>query len=144
MSYFEQTQTEEMSKSVLLRIHFHRIILDQAEEIKNSTSAQSVSVCRIRSTMKWVIFPDGIRDEEMYGFVRFLKISPLDDNSVSFISIFRFILNLNIILKDIFFCMLALEASDVRVSGKLKKEWLGSCQLSPIGTGSLLSSQDTR
>jgi len=85
VTYFDEPLTKEMSKSVLLGIHFHRIILDQAGEIANPISAQSISVCRIRSTNKWVIMPKDIREDKMYGFVRFLKISPLDSHSVSLI-----------------------------------------------------------
>lgn len=57
---------------------FYRIILDEAQCIKNSTTFQAKGSCRLHATYRWCLtgtpMMNGIH--ELYSLIRFLKIAP--------------------------------------------------------------------
>ncbi|GME73723.1 unnamed protein product [[Candida] boidinii] len=60
---------------------FYRIILDEAQWIKNRTSQASKSVVRLKSMYRWCLTgtPMQNRVDELYPIIRFLRIKPYND-----------------------------------------------------------------
>jgi transcription termination factor 2 len=79
-------ETDAMAKcqSVLLRIAFDRIILDEAHAIRNPRAGISQSVCRLRASRRWVVTGTPVQNKEldMYSLLRFLRVTPFDQLAV--------------------------------------------------------------
>lgn len=85
-----ETQADELRQSVLLRIAFDRIILDEGHVIRNPKAAVSMAVCRLRAVRRWVVTGTPVQNKEldMYSLLRFLRVSPFDQLPVSFLTSF--------------------------------------------------------
>jgi SNF2 family DNA or RNA helicase len=60
------------------RSKFHRIILDEAQNIKNRNTKTAIAACRISATYRWCLSGTPMQNnvEEMYSLIRFCKIRP--------------------------------------------------------------------
>ncbi|RYP46642.1 hypothetical protein DL768_007187 [Monosporascus sp. mg162] len=60
---------------------FHRIILDEAHNIKNRRSVRSLAVCRLKATFRLCMTgtPFMNNTAEIYSLIRFLRISPYNN-----------------------------------------------------------------
>lgn len=63
------------------RSHFHRIILDEAQNIKNRSAKAALGACRIRADYRWALSGTPMQNnvEEMYSLVKFIRIRPYND-----------------------------------------------------------------
>lgn len=63
------------------RSHFHRIILDEAQNIKNRMAKAAVAACRIKAEHRWALSGTPMQNnvEEMYSLVKFCRIRPYND-----------------------------------------------------------------
>ncbi|ESN96427.1 hypothetical protein HELRODRAFT_95427 [Helobdella robusta] len=76
----DETETTDWS-TVLLAITWERIILDEGHNIKNPKSLTALSICRLRSRIRWVMTGTPIHNNllDMYSLLRFLRCSPFDE-----------------------------------------------------------------
>lgn len=60
---------------------FHRIILDEAQQIKTRTTKSSVGACHIKATYRWCLTGTPMQNsvEEMYSLIRFCRIRPYSE-----------------------------------------------------------------
>jgi SNF2 family DNA or RNA helicase len=60
---------------------FHRVILDEAQNIKNRATKAALAGCRINSTFRWCLTGTPMQNnvEEMYSLVKFCRIRPYCD-----------------------------------------------------------------
>lgn len=61
--------------------HFHRIILDESQHIKNSLTQTSEAVAEVKATYRWCLTGTPMMNgvDEMYALYRFLKVHPYSD-----------------------------------------------------------------
>ncbi|KAK9297411.1 hypothetical protein QLX08_008850 [Tetragonisca angustula] len=72
---------EFKSNSTVYKIHWERVILDEAHVIRNHKSQASQSVCGLVARKRWALTGTPIQNKEMdlYSILKFLKCSPFDD-----------------------------------------------------------------
>lgn len=60
------------------RSYFHRIILDEAQNIKNQTAKAALAACQIRADHRWALTGTPMQNnvEELFSLVRFCRIRP--------------------------------------------------------------------
>ncbi|KAJ3181568.1 hypothetical protein HDU85_003510 [Gaertneriomyces sp. JEL0708] len=68
------------SSSVLGAIHFHRIILDEAHNIKERTTLSSRACHALSARYRWCLTGTPIHNRitDLYGLFRFLRVAPYD------------------------------------------------------------------
>jgi SNF2 family DNA or RNA helicase len=74
-NYFEE------NKGLLHRVKWHRIVLDEAQAIKNHTSRTSEGCWRLRGRFRWTLSGTPVVNslEEFYAYFRFLKMFATGD-----------------------------------------------------------------
>uniref|UniRef100_A0A670IHM1 Transcription termination factor 2 n=1 Tax=Podarcis muralis TaxID=64176 RepID=A0A670IHM1_PODMU len=74
-------QDKSVPFSPLLWIHWTRIILDEAHNIKNPKVQASIAACKLRATARWAVTGTPIQNNllDMYSLLRFLRCSPFDE-----------------------------------------------------------------
>ncbi|KAI4481393.1 hypothetical protein M0804_009513 [Polistes exclamans] len=72
---------EFKTMSTTYKIHWKRIILDEAHCIRNHKSQASQAVCGLLADKRWTLTGTPIQNKEMdlYPLLKFLKCSPFDD-----------------------------------------------------------------
>ncbi|KAK5228275.1 hypothetical protein LTR72_002158 [Exophiala xenobiotica] len=60
------------------RSHFHRVILDEAQNIKNHRAKAAFAACRIKADHRWALSGTPMQNnvEEMFSLVKFCRIRP--------------------------------------------------------------------
>ncbi|KIV81557.1 hypothetical protein PV11_03733 [Exophiala sideris] len=60
------------------RSHFHRVILDEAQNIKNRNSKSGLAACQIKTDHRWALTGTPMQNnvEELFSLVRFCRIRP--------------------------------------------------------------------
>ncbi len=76
---------------VLLKMKFHRIIIDNAEMIKNPVTLKSLTVSLLPSDIRWVLGSNLVQNSEsdLYPYLRFLRASPFDHQQVINLFVFK-------------------------------------------------------
>ena len=71
-----------LAQPILAKVNWHRIVLDEAQSIKNPKSAQSRAAANLRSNRRWAVTgtPVGSNLNDLEGLLKFLKFSPLDSH----------------------------------------------------------------
>ncbi|KTW32191.1 uncharacterized protein T551_00873 [Pneumocystis jirovecii RU7] len=69
------------SPFTLLDHQWHRIILDEAQVIKNRHTLSALSCCKLEATYRWCLSGTPMQNsiDELYSLMRFLRIRPYDD-----------------------------------------------------------------
>ena len=77
-------EEEDILQSPLLGVAFHRIILDQADAIKNHKTNQVLASFQLRGTNRLVLTDAPFQNGKVniYPFLRFLRATPFDLNTV--------------------------------------------------------------
>ncbi|KZC14429.1 PREDICTED: transcription termination factor 2-like [Dufourea novaeangliae] len=72
---------EFKTRSTVYRIHWERVILDEAHIVRNHKSQASEAVCGLLSSKRWALTGTPIQNKELdlYSILKFLKCSPFDD-----------------------------------------------------------------
>jgi len=62
-------------------INWFRIVIDEADNIKNKNTKNSKSVIELNGVMKWVLTGTPIQNkiEDMYPYLSFLNFEPFDN-----------------------------------------------------------------
>lgn len=65
----------------MFRVHWERIVLDEAHQIRNHSTAVSKGCCDLRGTMRWGLTGTPIQNKHMdvYSMLRYLRLTPFDD-----------------------------------------------------------------
>ncbi|XP_053995796.1 transcription termination factor 2-like [Hylaeus anthracinus] len=72
---------EYKSRSTTYKIHWDRVILDEAHIVRNHKSQASVAVCGLVANKRWALSGTPIQNKEMdlYSIFKFLQCTPFDD-----------------------------------------------------------------
>ncbi|RMZ78349.1 hypothetical protein DV738_g3904, partial [Chaetothyriales sp. CBS 135597] len=60
---------------------FHRVVLDEAQNIKNKSTKSALAACSLRSTHRWCLTGTPMQNstDEMYSLIKFCRIPPYND-----------------------------------------------------------------
>lgn len=77
-------QNEYEKHETVFGVRWHRIILDEAHQIRNYKSRTSVAVCHLSAKKRWALTgtPVHNKEEDMYSLLKFLRCTPFDDLAV--------------------------------------------------------------
>jgi len=61
---------------------FHRIFLDEAQNIKNKSTKTAMAACRVNAEFRWCLSGTPMQNsvEEIYSLIKFLRIRPYNDS----------------------------------------------------------------
>lgn len=65
----------------LFRIRWDRVVLDEAHQIRNHTTAVSKGCCELRANTRWGLTGTPIQNKHMdvYSMLKFLRLTPFDE-----------------------------------------------------------------
>ena len=65
----------------LFRIRWHRLVLDEAQEIKNAQTLAAHAACAIKATRRWCLSGTPLQNsiDDLYSYLKFLRHYPLSD-----------------------------------------------------------------
>ncbi|KAI9278394.1 SNF2 family N-terminal domain-containing protein [Phascolomyces articulosus] len=71
----------EENRGTLGKLHFHRVILDEAHEIKNQKTIKAEACCLIEATYRWCLSATPIQNkiDDLFSLIKFLRIQPYDN-----------------------------------------------------------------
>ena len=72
---------EFKARSMVYKIHWERVTLDEAHIVRNHKSQASEAVCGLIASKRWALTGTPIQNKELdlYSILKFLKCSPFDD-----------------------------------------------------------------
>lgn len=67
--------------NLLFKVHWERVVLDEAHVVRNHKSQMCDAVCRLTANKRWAITGTPIHNKQMdlYAILKFLRCSPFDD-----------------------------------------------------------------
>lgn len=74
----------ENASTGLYSVKWWRVVLDEAQSIKNKNSKSAQGCCGLSSVNRWCLSGTPLQNnvDELYSLIRFLRIAPMDDYSV--------------------------------------------------------------
>ncbi|RZC32772.1 SNF2 N, Helicase C, and/or DEAD domain containing protein [Asbolus verrucosus] len=84
ISTYGTVRSESQNNGVIFRIKWHRIILDEAHQIRNNENSTFDAIYKLSSKSRWAMTGTPIHNNEldMYSILKFLRCSPFDDPKV--------------------------------------------------------------
>lgn len=79
---FRQEKRYALPASPLLQLHWHRVVLDEAQYVKSSTCGPARMAARVSATHRWAVSGTPIGDRgllDLYGLLLFLRLEPFTD-----------------------------------------------------------------
>lgn len=72
---------DSSSKFYLGSVHYLRVVLDEAHNVKNPNAGQTQAVCALRSRGRWALSGTSIQNHlgDLQSLLNFIKLDPLDD-----------------------------------------------------------------
>ena len=72
---------DSSSKFHLGSVHYLRVVLDEAHNVKNPNAGQTKAVCALRLRGRWALSGTSIQNHlgDLQSFLNFIKLDPLDD-----------------------------------------------------------------
>ncbi|EFN62976.1 Transcription termination factor 2 [Camponotus floridanus] len=72
---------ERKTQSTLYKIHWERVILDEAHIVRNHKSQASLAVCELKANKRWALTGTPIQNKalDLYSILKFLNCSPFND-----------------------------------------------------------------
>ncbi|KAF7349222.1 putative ATP-dependent helicase C23E6.02 [Mycena sanguinolenta] len=76
-----KNKNKKKSRGLLFEVDFYRIVLDEAQNIRNKRTRVSRAVSELQATYRWCLTATPIVNtlSDVYGYLRFLKIRPWYD-----------------------------------------------------------------
>lgn len=77
-------RTDVEKNGALAQMHWERIVLDEAHTIRNYTSKQSLTCCRLKAARRWALTGTPIQNKhgDVFALIKFLQCSPLTDSDL--------------------------------------------------------------
>eukprot|EP00927_Polykrikos_kofoidii_P006630 TRINITY_DN12688_c0_g1_i1.p1 TRINITY_DN12688_c0_g1~~TRINITY_DN12688_c0_g1_i1.p1 ORF type:complete len:1768 (+),score=385.45 TRINITY_DN12688_c0_g1_i1:782-5305(+) len=78
LTTYAQLHQEQLQDGPVFKVHWRRVILDEAHVIKNRCAAIAQAAFRLQAWSRWCVTGTPLQNniDEMYSFVRFLRIEP--------------------------------------------------------------------
>ncbi|KAI0058225.1 hypothetical protein BV25DRAFT_1811065 [Artomyces pyxidatus] len=75
----ELAQSAQM-RSALFRVHWRRVVLDEAHKIKDRTTKSAMACFALEADFRWCLTGTPVQNdvEEFYSYIKFLRIAPMD------------------------------------------------------------------
>ena len=72
---------DSSSKFHLGSVHYLRVVLDEAHNVKNPNAGQTKAVCALRLRGRWALSGTSIQNHlgDLQSFLNFIELDPLDD-----------------------------------------------------------------
>ena len=124
----------------LFQIDWHRVVLDEAQFIKNRTTKASISCATLSSAKRWCLTGTPIQNnvDELYSLLRFLRIQPLSEYAT-----FKKTISIPIMNGDTQIAMSRLKAVLMAVMLRRTKAVLNSNQQEENDTATTPTSEST-
>ncbi|CAL8093321.1 unnamed protein product [Orchesella dallaii] len=76
--------TRHHAQSPLARLYWHRIVLDEAHNIRNQKTQRAVAICKLSARHRWAVTGTPVHNQpaDLYSIVKFLRMVPFDEPKV--------------------------------------------------------------
>lgn len=78
---YQTVASEYKNNGCLFNVKFNRIILDEGHIIRNHKTQNSIAVCELKGTRRWVLSGTPVQNKEfdLFAVIKFLGYHPFDD-----------------------------------------------------------------
>ncbi|ODM96360.1 Transcription termination factor 2 [Orchesella cincta] len=71
-------------KKAVARVFWHRIVLDEAHNIRNAKTGRAIALCQLAARHRWAVTGTPVHNEpgDLFSIVKFLRMVPFDEPKV--------------------------------------------------------------